>query len=311
MKRFKTVLVVAQGDVYAEINPALASGADLARRNGGRLTLLDIIEPPQQTAKQYQGIVNAQELTDLMIAQRKEQLQKVADILETEGLQVVVEVLAGRCFVEVIRQVIYSGHDLVIKVADNSANIFGGDDFHLMRKCPCPVWILKPGHLPQSQNILAAVDLAMESEDEGRVLNTLIMDLASSLAIWQNSRLYLLSCWKLYGEDALRNSAFLKVSDKKIAAMLKSEGEVYQQRLQQLMQRYDSVAIDGNLVKGSPDQCIPEFVERQGIDTVVMGTVGRSGIPGLFIGNTAETILQSINSSVITVKPSGFKSPVE
>ena len=42
-----------------------------------------------------------------------------------------------------------------------------------------------------------------------------------------------------------------------------------------------------------------------------MGTVGRTGIPGFFIGNTAEGILTQVNCSVLTVKPVGFESPVK
>ena len=41
-----------------------------------------------------------------------------------------------------------------------------------------------------------------------------------------------------------------------------------------------------------------------------MGTVSRTGIAGLIIGNTAETILRSVRCSVLAVKPEGFVSPV-
>jgi len=44
---------------------------------------------------------------------------------------------------------------------------------------------------------------------------------------------------------------------------------------------------------------------------LVMGTLARTGITGLFIGNTAETILNHITCSVLTVKAKGFVSPVE
>jgi nucleotide-binding universal stress UspA family protein len=42
-----------------------------------------------------------------------------------------------------------------------------------------------------------------------------------------------------------------------------------------------------------------------------MGTVGRSGIPGLFIGNTAEEVLQNARASILAVKPPSFVSPVK
>jgi nucleotide-binding universal stress UspA family protein len=42
-----------------------------------------------------------------------------------------------------------------------------------------------------------------------------------------------------------------------------------------------------------------------------IGTVSRTGIPGLFIANTAEKILYRVDCSVLAVKTDGFTSPVE
>jgi nucleotide-binding universal stress UspA family protein len=39
-----------------------------------------------------------------------------------------------------------------------------------------------------------------------------------------------------------------------------------------------------------------------------MGTISRTGFPGVTIGNTAETILQSVTCSVLAVKPDGFQN---
>jgi nucleotide-binding universal stress UspA family protein len=52
-------------------------------------------------------------------------------------------------------------------------------------------------------------------------------------------------------------------------------------------------------------------LQQKKVDLVVMGTVSRVGISGLLIGNTAERVLSSINASVLTVKPDGFKTPVK
>ncbi len=49
---------------------------------------------------------------------------------------------------------------------------------------------------------------------------------------------------------------------------------------------------------------------KEEIDLVVMGTICRTGVPGFFVGNTAESILQQVECSVLTVKPDGFVTPV-
>ena len=72
------------------------------------------------------------------------------------------------------------------------------------------------------------------------------------------------------------------------------------------------VAIEDSLsgAKGFAEEIIPQFVVSQGIDLVVMGTVARTGIAGLLMGNTAERLLQRLVCSVLAVKPEGFVSPI-
>ncbi len=64
------------------------------------------------------------------------------------------------------------------------------------------------------------------------------------------------------------------------------------------------------VVEGEPERVISHVVDRNGVDLVVMGTVAKSGIPGLLMGNTAERVLQRLRGSVFAVKPPGFVSPV-
>jgi hypothetical protein len=42
-----------------------------------------------------------------------------------------------------------------------------------------------------------------------------------------------------------------------------------------------------------------------------MGTVCRTGVPGFFIGNSAENVRQHVDCSSLAVKPKGFVTPVK
>ena len=55
---------------------------------------------------------------------------------------------------------------------------------------------------------------------------------------------------------------------------------------------------------------IPGFAQKERVELIIMGTVGRTGISGFFIGNTAEAILGRVDCSVLAVKPPGFETPV-
>ncbi|MDZ7749444.1 MAG: universal stress protein [Halofilum sp. (in: g-proteobacteria)] len=62
--------------------------------------------------------------------------------------------------------------------------------------------------------------------------------------------------------------------------------------------------------QGPAAEVVPTLAQELDAELVVMGTVGRTGIAGLLIGNTAETILERLASSVLAVKPPGFRTPV-
>ena len=69
--------------------------------------------------------------------------------------------------------------------------------------------------------------------------------------------------------------------------------------------------IQVHLSWGTPWQEIRRISRHQAADLIVIGTVGRSGIKGLLIGNTAEKVLDTCDCSILTVKPDGFVSPIE
>ena len=66
-----------------------------------------------------------------------------------------------------------------------------------------------------------------------------------------------------------------------------------------------------HLAKGEAGEVIPRLAREREADLVVMGTVARTGIPGFFMGNTAERILSRVDCSVLAVKPEGFVTPVK
>jgi universal stress protein E len=49
------------------------------------------------------------------------------------------------------------------------------------------------------------------------------------------------------------------------------------------------------------------LTEQLRADVVVMGALSRSGLKGLFLGNTAEDVLDRLHSDLVIVKPTGFQ----
>ncbi len=69
--------------------------------------------------------------------------------------------------------------------------LFSTLDLNLVRKCPCPVLVLKPRKKISHSKILAAVDLRVKTKTK-KNLDRTVMELASSLASLEKGTLHIL-----------------------------------------------------------------------------------------------------------------------
>lgn len=315
MKRFKNILFVAnEQSAYEQAMDRLTW---LSRENGARVTLVSTIDTGgspdlSRTFSKVPGL-NAREIEQTILKVHQSKLDEQADRLRKQGVTIDTKLLVGTPFIEVIRQVLRAGHDLVIKGAHRSAGnaFFPGEDMHLLRKCPCPVWILNSASDPKSKRILVAVD--PDFDDETRTdLNRMIMDLATSLARQDGAKLDVVNAWRLQEEAALRHG-LAKIPELNVNRMVEKERSDSEMRLQRLVAEFSEFTDIMRVlhIKGMAADVIPEHAKAESIDTIIMGTLARTGVAGLFIGNTAETILNHVTCSVLTVKARGFVSPVE
>jgi nucleotide-binding universal stress UspA family protein len=60
-----------------------------------------------------------------------------------------------------------------------------------------------------------------------------------------------------------------------------------------------------HLLQGNTVQAIATLVTRLDADLLVIGSVGRRGLSGLLIGNTAEKVMRQVNCSTLVIKPTG------
>jgi universal stress protein E len=308
MNRFQNIIYFADG--AREADQALHRAFRLAESNHARLTLVDVIEPidpPGDLADRFKI-----DLASMLRKQRQEELEALGEPLRGPECLIYPKVLTGTPFIEVIKAVREGGYDLVIKSARPteglSGRLLGSTDLHLLRKCPCPVWVDRPGGEAHYSRILAAVDPMAPAEDN---CARLVMDLATSLAQRESATLGVIHAWGLHGESLLRDGRF-RVDPGELERLLAATESTHRACLAELLSGYDMTPYDGrvSLVKAEAAKAIRETAAQSQADLIVMGTVGRSGIPGLFIGNTAESVLQTTRASILAVKPPPFVTPV-
>lgn len=325
MQRFKNILYVMEpGDAC---KPALERAVTLAENNQATLTVVDVVPRlPAGIGMPDGGPISR----DLQAAMEHEHETRLLSLLEPyrQRLDVKSGILMGTAFLEVIRAVLRNGHDLVIKCPESPkwlARLFSSDDMHLLRKCPCPVWLVKPQAPKTYQRILAAVDVDIgypPRELETRhLLNVQILENAASLAISESADLHVVHAWESSYEIASGFVLSSEIPRERLADSIEYERRLQQRLLDDFMRDLkinSNAARDAldylqpltHLLKGVARKEIPALAKRLGIDCLVMGTVARTGIRGFIMGNTAETILEQIDCSVLAIKPSGFVTPV-
>jgi nucleotide-binding universal stress UspA family protein len=178
----------------------------------------------------------------------------------------------------------------------------------LLRQCPCPVWLIGSRTRAVGQwRILAAIRTTA-AEPEEQELNAQILDWALQLNTYGGAELTVLQAWTPYGAGLLEPRMSPDEFSEFLAASRRTEEEALSSFLALHGARLRGVRVE--LAQGEPEEAILHFVESRGVDVVVMGTVARTGIAGLVMGNTAERVLQRLRGSVFAVKPPRFVSPV-
>ena len=298
MRRFKNILAVYGDTIGAD--DAFSQAAALACENNARLTFIDVL--PERYA------------TEAAVEERRKRLKRLIPAVKAEGVSDVHTLVAsGTPFLRIIQQVLRDRHDLVIASADGGASLrnvyFGSTATHLMRKCPSPVWIVKPGQSAKYARILACIDPKPNGKPAHK-LDKMILDLSTSLAEANSAELHIVHAWEVEGKD--RDTIASEVRDETRAALLSKHEEIHRQQVNELLTPYRLEALDSHLhlPRAAPQKAIVSLVDNKDIDLIVMGTISRTGIPGLIIGNAAETILSVVQCGVLTVKPDGFVTPV-
>jgi nucleotide-binding universal stress UspA family protein len=249
-----------------------------------------------------------------VIEKESQRLELWVGLARQAGVPVTGIMLCGTPFLEIIREVLRSGHDLVMTCAEGSAGLkqklLGSTTMHLMRKCPCPVWVVKPAQPEHSAPILAAVDLSPPDEQEQPV-NVKILDLATSLARRQQCELVAVHTWSFRAEQSLRRGYL--VAPGELDQWVDRVRDLHRHRFAELLRQYPLQELKAQvyMLQGRPGHLIPELATGLGVGLIVMGTVRRSGVAGLLMGTTAERILRQVDCSVLTVKPDSFATPVK
>ncbi len=311
MRGFKKILYLA--GVEAADQEVWPRVVQLAAASGASVTLHDVARPLSMYDAWLEMPIATRDLQDMIQQQRHAHLHDLGELAQAAHVTTHVQESHGKPFVDVIQAVLRDGYDLVAKGADNTSattRLFSaGTDLNLQRKCPCPVWLLKPEEESDRRRIVAAVDLQPEDEDH-RQINQLIVESAIAIAQADQRELEVVNTWELAGEMAMRTLA--GVPEATIEKYARDIEQLHKSWMDEFLAPHQAVydRCRGRVLRGPVEEVLPDLLDNEPASLLVMGTQARLGIPGFFIGNSAERILEEVRCSVMTIKPAGFVSPI-
>lgn len=309
MKRFKNILYVLDADNVEQEEIVAKKVETLARVNSAKVCIVNISKESVFSLLGKSFSSHIEKLISMENDYLTQERERIASHQIWADIDTSAELLSGKDFITVIQKVIRNGHDLVIKSRRQSEK---SDQFamRLFRKCPCPVWIINPTQQQNSKKIMGAIDISTDSA-EGLQLNKKIIELTNSLALRESGDAYFLHAWQLPHEVMLRSPRF-NISIDELVSMKK---EILNSRRIAMTSAIEACGISLSehqlhLIEGETSKVIQDILNDLSIDILVMGTVSRSGLQGLLIGNRAEETLSKVNCTVLAVKPDDFISPV-
>lgn len=317
MKRIRKILAIADpsqgGDVEAQRAVRRAFG--LAEQMNAELQLLSVCDYSEYVSScrslDAAGLENGRREYS---ARKRAWLQQIASTLVTPSVPLSTEVVWDRPRHEAItRQVLRYEPDLVIKDTHHHSVIkralFTNTDWHLIRECPAPLLLVRSDAWPSREKILAAVD-PLHEDDKPAALDFKIIDTASNLAHAIGGELHALHVFEPMQALVTLDESYVP-SDwpmDEINRKLRSE---HADALRLLVAGLNLPSERVHLREGAARYLLCDVARELDATLVVMGAIARSGLRRLFVGCTAEQVLEFLPCDVLIVKPDGFVCPVE
>lgn len=290
---------------------ALKQAVWLARQTGASITLAHTLPDLRRVVHS----ASARAKLDLLYGEgdsfqrevRKESDAKMRQLIADLGaadLDVRYETLLGEPFVELTHAVQSEQYDLVLAGTRGLSAweqfFVGSTAKRLTRQSPASVWIVKAEHSEPPQVVLAPTDFSPVS----------LKAAAQGLRIAQQAGaqfhvLHVIDSQDI-PEDVVAKSAQASALRSEINEEATSRMGAFLDSLQ-----VDHAKVQSHLSWGTPWKEVKRVAEHFSADLIAMGTVGRSGLQGILLGNTAEKILDRCACSVLTVKPDGFVSSIQ
>jgi universal stress protein E len=306
---YQKILAVIEPELSTQ--KSLARAIEIASMNGASITAFLSIYDFSYEMTTMLSMDERENMRQAVIDDRTEWLVNlVSEKFSHHKVSIDVKIVwHNRPYESIIYEVIDKGYDLIVKGTQQHDSlksvIFTPTDWHIMRKAPVPVLLVKEHDWPCGGQILAAINVGVD-DDNHISLNEEITKQALHFAKLLSSNVHLVNSFP--GTPA---NIVIEIPEFDPTTYDESAKLHHEQCMQVHSEKHHINKQHCHVAIGLPEDVITQYAEKLDAELVVLGTTGRQGISAALLGNTAEHVIDKLNCDVLTIKPSGFVSPVK
>jgi universal stress protein E len=305
-------ILIAVKEPHSRTQPAALKAAQLARACGAEIELLYTLATPATTEM---AIVVDQGLRSVEWALKQHalrQLETLATQLRKSNVKVTVSVeWDSPAYQAIIRRALRIQADLIVvsrhKGRHTAARILRLTDWELVRLSPIPVLLVKSPAAYRKPAVLAAVD-PTHAFGKPLKLDEQILNLGAAISKCLAGQLHAVHA---YSTLAVKMIPPLGLAPQLLKDNSARAENTARRAFERALRATSITRAHRYLLSGTPIDAIAQAASRSRSAIVVMGAVSRSGLKNLFIGNTAENILDHLGCDILVAKPLGFRNRVQ
>lgn len=312
MQRLDRILAVI--DPTVEVQVGALKAARLARLAGATLELFTCDFDPALTGQPFFDTDALRHLREDFIAERAEHLEDLAVELRAGGLDVSTHVHWDNPLYEgILRRVAEFTPDLVVKDTHYHSilrrSLFTNTDWNLVRRCPVPLLLSRQPDWAERPLLLAALDPGHHG-DKPAALDHDILDTAQLLARHLDGTITAVHAF--FPAALLAATGGLAgvplATELGVAELVEDERARVAAGMRELAQAHgldpDALAV----LQGAAVEVLPRVAEERHADIAIMGAVSRSRLREVFVGSTAERVLDRMPCDVLVVRSADFRT---
>lgn len=309
MAKPQRILVVI--DPTATAQPALERAAWLATLADAQVELLICDYDGALRESRALGRDSIAQARAAIVESRLRRLNELAQPLRAKGIDVTVDARWDHpLYHGIAAKAVEWGADLVVKDTHyHSAlkrSILTNTDWSLIRNCPAALMLVKPRAPAAKPCVLAAID-PLHERDPAKSLDKKILAAAAAFCTTTGGELHVFHAFDITPVIAASTEAMMMPMALPIVEITDAMNVEHTAAVHELTDALPLPRERVHIVQGGAREQLLALTDRLRADVVVMGAVSRSGLERLFIGSTAEEVLDRVPCDLLIVKADDFR----